>query len=309
MKMGCRRFFSNRTLPRLAGVAALSMPLLLTGCSLFPTTRKLPVPKAPSLEQTIAPEDLVARLNKRWAAVNTLTAKVEFRASKSKSKEGVATDYPSVEGFILMRKPQSLRVYGKMIVPVFDMASDGKCFTLLIPHNNVAMKGCGPSKKKSLNTWENLRPEFFFDAMLVRGIDPQNPDDRYSVTSETMMVEDAAKKHLFSVPEYILHVTRAKAGDQKEKTLRDIHFHRDDLMPYQQDIYDDDGNLETQVTYLGYKDFDGNQYPGIVSIKRPIEEITIVLSVDRVIENQNPPLPDDQFNVPIPEGTKIQNVD
>ena len=65
----------------------------------------------------------------------------------SKSKEGVATDYPSVEGHILMRKPENLRVVGQMIgIRVFDMASDGNCFTLSIPHDDKVVKGYGASK-------------------------------------------------------------------------------------------------------------------------------------------------------------------
>jgi outer membrane lipoprotein-sorting protein len=300
MKPACRP--SAR---RLAALGALMLPLLLAGCSLFPTTRKLPVPKAPLLEKSITPEELVDRMNQRWAAINTLTAKVEVRSSVSKSREGVATDYPSVEGHILMRKPDSLRVVGQMIgIRVFDMASNGECFTLSIPHYDEVMKGCGPSKQKSANTWENLRPDFFFEAMLVRGIDPA---DRYSVTSETFMVEDAAKKHLFSIPQYILHITRPKPGVQEETTRRVVYFHRDDLQPYQQDIYDDKGNLETQVTYAVYQDFEGSKYPSTVTIKRPLEEVTFVLTVESVKENQ--PLADDQFVVQIPTGSKIKNVE
>ena len=91
---------------RIARLTALLPALLLAGCSLLPTTRKLPVPKAPPTVQTVTPEQLVSRLNDRWAAISTLTAKVEFHATKS--KDGVATDYPSVEGHILIRKPADL---------------------------------------------------------------------------------------------------------------------------------------------------------------------------------------------------------
>jgi hypothetical protein len=295
MTPGCRALLLGASLA----------PVFLTGCSLFPTTRKLPQPKAPTIMQYIAPEELVDRLDQRWNALNTLTAKVEFHASVTKTKEGVATDYPSVEGHILMRKPASLRVVGQMIgIKVFDMASDGDCFTLSIPHDDKVLKGCGVSKHKSANTWENLRPGFFFDAMLVRGLEP---DDKYSVTSETAMFEDAAKKHLYLEPEYILHITRDKAGSQEESTVRVVYFHRDDLMPYQQDIYDGEGNLETQVTYQNYQDFEGSRYPSIVTIKRPIDGIQIVLNVEDVKENQ--PLGDEQFVVPIPTSSKIQNVE
>jgi len=82
-----------------------------------------------------------------------------------------------------------------------------------------------------------------------------------------------------------------------------VYFHRDDLEPYQQDIYDADGNLETQVLYEAYQDFEGGKFPSVVTIKRPIDDIQIVLSIERVTENQA--LPDDQFVVPIPEGDKI----
>jgi hypothetical protein len=299
MKAGCRL-----TVRRFGSLAALSLPLFLAGCSLFPTTRKLPVPKAPTIEQSISPEDLVARLNKRWESINSLTAKVEFRASKSESKKGTATDYPSVEGHILMRKPESLRVVGQMIgVRIFDMASDGKCFTLSIPHDSKVIKGCGASKTRSANAWENLRPGFFFDAMLVRGLEP---DDLYSVVLDSETVEDAARKHLFRVPEYILSVSRRKPGTPQLIPMRVITFKRDTLLPFQQDLYDADGNLQTEVIYGAYQDFEGGQFPSTVTIKRPQEEIQIVLTVEAV--NQNQPLADNQFTVPIPEGAKIQTV-
>ena len=86
--------------------------------------------------------------------------------------------------------------------------------------------------------------------------------------------------------------------------MRVITFRRDDLLPYQQDIYDNDGNLETQVDYANYQDFDSVSYPSTITIKRPLEDYQIVMTVDKVVENQT--LTDDQFQIKIPEGTKIQ---
>ena len=54
------------TLRASFGVAALALPLLLTGCSLIPMKRHLPVPKAPPSVQTATPEELVAQVNQRW---------------------------------------------------------------------------------------------------------------------------------------------------------------------------------------------------------------------------------------------------
>jgi outer membrane lipoprotein-sorting protein len=298
MKTHCR-------LASLASLAALALPLFLTGCSLFPSTRKLPVPKAPTLIKTATPEELVSQLDKRWEALDSLTATVEIQATQTKTKEGIAQISPTLHGHILMRKPAMLRVFGQYLgVRVFDLASDGEEFTLSIPPQKRAIKGSNNRKNKSVNALENLRPGFFFDAMMVRGLEP---NDQYSVTPETFMVEDAAKKHLISVPQYNLRITRYQAGSQKETLVRVVYFHRDDLMPYQQDIYDSEGNIETQVFYSGYQDFEGGKYPSMVIIKRPIDGIDIVLSVDDV--HQNEPLKDDQFVVTPAEGATIQHLE
>jgi outer membrane lipoprotein-sorting protein len=47
----------------------------------------------------------------------------------------------------------------------------------------------------------------------------------------------------------------------------------------------------------------------MVVIKRPQEEYQIVLTVEDVKENQTPPLSDDQFQIKIPDGTKIKNLE
>jgi hypothetical protein len=268
-------------------------------------TRKLPVPKAPLVTQTATPEELVTRVNQRWDALNTLTATVEIYPSVLKTKEGLATDYTSLRGHILMRKPQMLRVVGQILgVKAFDMASDGTDFTLSVPLKGKAFKGSNSLKKKSANAIENMRPGFFFDAMVVRGLDP---DDLYSVVADSETIEDAERKHLYTVPEYVLSISRRKGDSRQLTPVRVVTFHRDDLLPYQQDLYDSDGNLETQVNYANYRDFESGKYPSTIVIKRPLEEYQVVLNVEDVKENQT--LTDDQFVVKVPEGTETQQLE
>ena len=271
------------------------------------STRKLPIPKAPAIVQTVTPEELVARLNQRWAALDSLNATVEIQASVLKSKEGLAKDYTTFRGHILMRKPRMLRVLGQVPVlgtRMFDLASDGRSFTLFIPSKNLAVEGLNSVEKKSANRLENLRPGFFQDAMVVRGLEP---DDLYSVVADSETIEDAARKHLFTVPEYILSISRPNPGSRQLTPVRVVVFRRDDLLPYQQDMYDKNGNLETQVEYANYQDFDSVRYPSTITIKRPLDDYQIVMTVEKVVENQT--LTDDQFEIKIPEGTKIQNLD
>lgn len=296
-----------KTLGRLAGLTALGPSLLLSGCFVISTTRRLPVPMAPEKVQTATPEELVASLNKHWAALDTMTAKVEILTSVMKTKEGVARDYTRVGGIIVMRKPEKLRVLGRAPViglEIFDMATDGKNFTLYIPSKNIAYKGSNALTKKSKNQFENLRPGFFLDALVVRGLDP---DDDYAVTADTETVEDATKKHLLSTPEYILSIMRRKHGTHQLTPVRVVTFHRDDLLPSEQDLYDADGNLATHVSYRDYQDFGSGLYPATVTIKRPLEDSQIVLLVEKVSENV--PVPEDQFQVSVPPETEIKNLE
>ncbi len=294
-----------RRLTRLISCAALAWPLTLTGCSLFPTTRKLPVPKAPAVVQTVTPEQLVAQLNQRWDALQTLTATVQIQATELKTNQGLAKEFPTCRGYILLRKPRTLRVMGQYFgIRVFDMVSDGQNFTLEVPPRNVAFEGSSTEKGKSPNPLENLRPEFFLDALMVRGL---SLDEEYMATSDTATMEDAAKKHLYSVPEYILEVVRRKTGSQELSLVRKITFHRDDLLPYEQEIFDSNGNLETQVSYGTYAQFVSGEYPSKVTIKRPLEGVEIALTVESVNKNVN--LPADQFELKLPSGIKIQKLE
>jgi outer membrane lipoprotein-sorting protein len=49
------------------------------------------------------------------------------------------------------------------------------------------------------------------------------------------------------------------------------------------------------------------RYPTTITIKRPLEEYQLVLTVESVKENMT--LSDDQFQIKIPEGTRIQNLE
>jgi outer membrane lipoprotein-sorting protein len=292
-----------RSVDRLVCAAALALPLLLAGCNILPTTRHLPVPKAPSLVQTATPDELVKQLNQHWNALNTLTATVEIYATELKTAEGLEKDFPSCRGFILMSKPKMLRVVGTYFgVKIFDMASDGNHFTLVMPSKNLAIEGSNTVNEKSLNPLENLRPDFFLDAIVVRGLDP---DNEFMVASDTETIEDAAKKHLYAEPEYILSVMRPKSGNEK-LPVRVVTFHRDDMLPYDQEIYDSTGTLETQISYSNYANFSAGRYPSRVIIKRPLEGIQVVLTVYRVEENVD--LPSKQFEVDIPDNATIRKL-
>ncbi len=277
---------------------------MFSGCLV--TRRRLPVPKPPSSTQTVPPSDLVKQINENWARLSTLNATVEMRATVIKSQQGESSEYPSIRGIILLRKPDMLRVYGRIPVVgtrLLDMTSDGKTFTLWIPSKDEAIEGpAGEPQERSANQLENMRPGFFYDSMVIRGL---APGDEYFVTSDTDTVEDAAKKHLYIVQEYLLNIVHRKEGSSELSAVRVIHFHRDDLLPYQQDLYDAEGTLRTQVYYGRYADFGDTKYPSTITIKRPVEGLQLTLTVDKVSEGQPLPDADFDFKASMPADTKI----
>jgi hypothetical protein len=254
--------------------------------------------------QTATPQELVGQLNQRWDALNTMTAKVEIQATELKTAQGLEKDEPTVRGIIIMRKPNKLRVVGTdFAIKIFDTASDGNRFTLVIPPEKLAFEGTSSVKEKDPeHPFYNLRPDFFLDAIAVRGLDSGN---EYMVAGDAETIEDPARKHLYIEQEYTLSVMQPKAGPEK-LPLRVITFHRDDMLPYDQDVYDSEGNLETQIRYSNYIQFGAVKYPSKITIKRPQEGIQLVLTVDDVQENV--PVTDDQFQVKIPEGTTIRQL-
>jgi outer membrane lipoprotein-sorting protein len=102
-----------------------------------------------------------------------------------------------------------------------------------------------------------------------------------------------------------LNVLRRKSGHEIQP-VRTVIFHRDDMLPYDQYIYDNNGAPETQITYSNYQIFTAGKYPSKITIKRPQEGIQLVLSVLRIQENVD--LPADQFDLKIPEGATIKQL-
>ena len=288
---------------------ALLVPVL-TGC--LSHTRKLQQPKLAGAVLNADAVQLVEAVNHRYDQVNSLTATVDFAASVGGAHKGKQTDYTSVRGYILFRKPQMLRVLG--LVPVlhthaFDLASNGSTFTLLIPPKSRAILGTNSVSKPTANGLENMRPAIFLDSILIHSI---APDRIVSLTNSSQTTVEGKNKQIIETPQYDLtvlnpgHPNATPGLAQVAKPTRVIHFSRVDLMPTEQDIYNSNGDLETQVLYGPYQTFNGMSFPSTITIDRPLEEYRIALTVETVKFNQA--LSDEQFESKVPEGYKVERM-
>lgn len=260
----------------------------------------------PSVVMTATAEDLVSLINKQCNEIQSLSATVEFQATVGGPRKGKEKTYTSFTGYILLRKPESLRVIG--LVPVlhtraFDMASDGERFKLWIPHENKVFEGPNTVTKESPNTLENFRPNVFFDSLLINCI---GPNDLVTLTSDTNTEIDPTTKKLVVHADYDLSVLRRKENSQELIPERVIHFDRTDLRPYEEDIYDSKGAIQTQAIYGPDQTFGNVKFPGAITIKRPLEEYQIVITFEKLRTNLM--LKNDQFELKTPAGAKVKEL-
>jgi hypothetical protein len=78
--------------------------------------------------QTTTVRDLIERINAEATEIQTLKATVGITASVGGSKLGKITEFQEIRGYILARKPSSLRMIGLFPIlqnHVFDMVSCG----------------------------------------------------------------------------------------------------------------------------------------------------------------------------------------
>jgi len=255
---------------------------------------------------TAADQELIDRLNHDAAQIHTLNATVDIDTEVGGEKRGKVTDFKEIRGYVLVRKPNLLRMIG--LYPIvrnkaFDMVSDGNEFKLSVPATNKFYVGHNKAIKNSANPLDSLRPQAIYDALLLQEVNPEN--EVAVVESSTEMVVDSQNKKLVKQPNYVLDVIRRT--DHGWILARKVIFDRTTLRPHRQITFDDQGNPVTEASYQLFRDFDGVQFPGLIDIKRPQEEYDIRLIIVKLAINQS--ITDDQFALQQPIGSELVNLD
>lgn len=284
-------------------VLTLVLPAL-NGCLWH--TRKVPKAVIPSGVQSATPDQLVDIVNRQYDRINALSASVTFTATQGGQLKGSEKTIAPFTGYILLRKPESLRVIGYLPVvhsPAFDMASDGNTFTLVIPPKNKAIEGTDTVSQVNAQSFENMRPWMFVDSMLIPKI---GPGDWVNVVGDSTLVVDRSIHKLVLRPDYLLAVTDRQGMSHIMVTRRQIRFSRLDLNPVEEDIYGPDGQIQTQALYGPMQKFGDQQFPGTITLKWPLQEQQILITIQKLRVNLN--LEDSQFQLQVPKGMPVQQL-
>jgi hypothetical protein len=274
--------------------------LPLGGC--LSRTRPVAIRATPAKLQTATSIDLVERINAEATQIQTLNAAVGITASVGGSKRGKITEYQEIHGYILVRKPSSLRMIGLFPIlqnHMFDMVSSGQEFKLWVPPKNQFIAGNNDTATPSTQPLANLRPQVTYDALMVQAVDLEN-DLAVLEEGEHMGIDRETQKPVLQ-PYYALDII--KQNGQGWYLARKTVFDRTDLQPHQQVMYDEHGSIATEVLYDEYREFNGVLFPTNIRIWRPQEEYSIKLEVTKLIING--PVMDDQFVLEPPSSAGI----
>ena len=239
---------------------------------------------------------LVDSIARQYQAIHDFNATVDMVPALGSAEKSKITEYKDVRAFILFRKPGDIRLIG--LYPVvrnkaFDMVSDGTNFKLYVPARNRFLVGRNEIDQPSENKLENLRPQHFLEALLVRPIDAS----RDKLLLENFTDEDNAF--------YVLHVVRVNGGGELQLE-RTIWFNRYNLTMARQLIFDAAGNILTDARYTEWRPYDNVAFPKHIEINRPRDEYAVVIDIVKMDINKG--VSDDKFVLDQPEGTTLQVV-
>lgn len=243
--------------------------------------------------RTATKESLLARVSNLYRLVDTLNATVDMTPAMGSVNTGKITEYKDIRAYILFRKPADIRIIG--LYPVvrnkaFDMTSNGAEFALYIPAKNRFVQGKNEIVTPSPNKLENLRPQAFLEALLIR---PPAPGD-------ITLVEDLTDEQ---TAQYLL-LTLGKDSAGNPFIERNIWFDRLSLNIARQTIFDAQGEILSDNRYSDWSVIDGVPFPKTIDLNRPKDGYGVVMAL--VKADINKPLTDDKFALKQPEGTQLQ---
>lgn len=282
---------------RILPVATL-LCLLALGLSSCVVKRRLIVrqgaPNSQPVLQVANTQELLEKISEEYKGIQNFTMTVDMTPALGTAEKNHITEYKDVRAYIVFRRPDDIRIIG--LYPVvrntaFDMVSIGDNFKLYVPSRNEFVEGTNTmTGEPSKNKLENLRPQHFLEALLVR---PSAPNDK--IFLENFTDEENAW--------YVLHEVREN-GSGTLNLLRAIWFNRVDLHIARQMIFDKAGNILTDARYSNWAVFNDVPFPKHIEIDRPQDEYAVVMDVVKMDINQG--VSDDKFVLNQPSGSTLR---
>lgn len=281
----CLAAFFATAAQRAATPKASTLPPVSSACSLRGLEPGGQAPSASQLRDTYNAQAAVIR-SVRSAARFVATAGPRYGPEAGKARE--------VTGFVLVERPNWARIIGQapgLGQNLFDMASDGHEFHLLVPGRFRFYTAAVDLPPVSTNPYENVRPQHVIDALLWSAA----PAD---ATAE--LASDVGRGT-------IRLLLRPQAGGVWPARI--VEFERTRGVVASMELKSAAGKPES---IIGYADWEPVQptaapsdlcFPRQISIERPNEDYRLELRLNRLAVNED--LAFAQFRLEPPRGVPV----
>jgi len=269
-------------------------PLLFTSClSRNREIKRGTHPGMPKLLDATKPQ-LIKIVADFYDAIQSFSLTSRLVVSKGSVYKGEIKDYSETLAYIDFRKPSDIRVVGLLPIvgtTALQMVSDGKTFKVSIPPQSHFFEGDNDAPAASANKFENIRPEMFLSAMMVKPVDPAG--------EMTIKVDDITEQYAY----YQLAVVK-RMPDGDIQAERRITFDRVNLYIIEEREYAPDGSIVSLSHYGDWQTYNGVRFPAHIDISRPKEDIALELNITKL--DMNIPIPDTKFVLTKPEGYELK---
>jgi outer membrane lipoprotein-sorting protein len=275
------------------------LPLAGTGCGIKRTVT-VAVPARILQAKTASFQELVALIDDYAGKVQTLssqTMRVTFTSGKLES--GKLQEYRSAPGYVLLRRPDSIRLSIQNPITktsIADLVSSGDDFSAWFPTENKFFEGKNSMREfavegKSSQLSFSARPIHIFEAILPPKISVGEPG--YHIALEE--AQDAATKY------YVLTLYR-DGPENRLIPVRRYWIDRADMTIARFQTFEGNGEISGTVGYSRITPEEGVALPLTIKIDRPIDGYS--LDMEFKSWRINPSIPDNAFVLTPPAGAE-----
>jgi outer membrane lipoprotein-sorting protein len=268
-------------------VAALSV--VTAGVWACSVKRTVSVPVSPRIleAKTASLDHLLELLRERSEKIASLSSNsLKITLTTGRVESGRLQEYRSAPGYILLSRPESLRLNVQNPVTkttILDMLSVDDDFSIWYPRENKFYTGKNSIKEFETDSQSQAspftaRPSHLLEAVLPQPFLGDDPALRISLEED----QDATARY------YVLSLFKEKGGRELQP-LRKVWVERSQLVPVKEEWLTPEGGAAGVVSYSNFTTASGVMLPLLIVIDRPADGYSLDLQVRNW--NLNPALP------------------
>lgn len=291
---------NNRRIPISLGFLLCAVWASVSGCSVGKDI-KIKVPPNIQNAKTASYDELVNLIKgyKKIDEISSTPNSLKLTLVYNKTKDNVLKKYPSVSGYFLLKRPDSIYLVLKksLIGTILEILSVGDDLSVWRPDNNAFYVGKNSAKKLVADELPEgfvMRGMHIFEALFPQSIEADSPGMRISMEDAV----DANSKY------YIISLYKDD-GLRRIRTFRKFWIERSQMAIVRQQFFLEDGQMDSDIEYSDFEQIDGFSLPLKIHMDRPLDGYAVTLEHKRKSRRINNGLPDNAFILKPPEGAKI----